>query len=125
MEGLSESQEQIYLFQWAELNRRRMPELGLLFHVPNGGKRSMATARRLKAEGVKAGVPDLCLPVARGGWHGLFIELKRAGGGRATEQQREWIGALEKEGYRAVVCHGWEAAAEELARYLEEKSGEW
>lgn len=57
MEGLSESQEQIYLFQWAELNRRRMPELGLLFHVPNGGKRSMATARRLKAEGVKAGVP--------------------------------------------------------------------
>jgi len=125
MEGLSESQEQIYLFQWAELNRRRMPELGLLFHVPNGGKRSMATARRLKAEGVKAGVPDLCLPVARGGWHGLFIELKRAGGGRATEQQREWIGALEKEGYRAVVCHGWEAAAEELARYLKEENEEW
>ena len=55
MEGLSESQEQIYLFQWAELNRRRMPELGLLFHVPNGGKRSMATAPAAKGRGSEGG----------------------------------------------------------------------
>ena len=68
----SESQEQQALFEWAELSKRCFPELELLFHVPNGGARSKATAGRLKAEGVKPGVPDLCLPVPRGAYHGLL-----------------------------------------------------
>ena len=73
---ISESVEQIHLFQWARMQSCTMPELNLLFHIPNGGKRNITTAKRLKAEGVKAGVPDLFLPVSRGGFFGLFIEMK-------------------------------------------------
>src|SRR5262245_64718583 len=49
----------------------------LCFAIPNGGARDVITAGRLKAEGVRAGVPDVCLPVARAGYHGLFLEVKR------------------------------------------------
>ena len=67
----TESAEQQCLFRWAVFQSGRFPELALLYHVPNGGSRKKAEAGRFRAEGVKAGVPDLCLPVARGlckGW---------------------------------------------------------
>lgn len=112
-----ESQEQQALFRWAEYAKGLHPELGMLYHIPNGGKRDKAEAARLKLEGVKAGVPDLCLPVARGGYHGLYIELK-AGKNTATPLQRQWITALEREGYAAAVCTGWERAAATLIDYL-------
>jgi len=67
-------------------------------------------------------VPDLCLPVPRGGFHGLYIELKRLRGGRLSEQQRAWLDALGKQGYAVAVCKGWEEAAETIQRYLEGKS---
>lgn len=73
----TESVEQQCLFRWAAFQSGKYPELKLLYHVPNGGSRKKSEAGRFKAEGVKAGVPDLCLPVARGGYHGLYIELKR------------------------------------------------
>lgn len=73
----TEAQEQATLFSWAEMQSGRRPELRLLFHIPNGGSRGKAEAARFKMEGVKPGVPDLFLPVPRGPWHGLFIELKR------------------------------------------------
>lgn len=81
----TEAEEQTELFAWAELLRGRFPELRLLYHVPNGGSRNRIEAARLQAQGVKAGVPDLCLPVARGKYHGLYIELKRTRGGRISE----------------------------------------
>lgn len=62
----TESVEQISLFRWANYSRGRYPELALLHHIPNGGTRSKSEAGRFRAEGVKAGVPDICLPVARG-----------------------------------------------------------
>lgn len=62
----TEAQEQMTLFSWAAMQSGKYPELNLLYHVPNGGSRHKAEAGRLRAEGVKAGVPDLCLPVARG-----------------------------------------------------------
>jgi hypothetical protein len=114
----TESAEQIALFQWAGLQERMIPELSLLYHIPNGGKRYAATARRLKAEGVKPGVPDLCLPVPRGGFHGLYIELKRTRGNNATDKQTQWLAALTRQGYRAAVCYGWEAAAKAITEYL-------
>ena len=73
---MSEHDEQSAIFEWAALMQGAYPELGLLFAIPNGGKRDKATAGKLKAEGVKAGVPDMCLPVSNGKYHGLFIELK-------------------------------------------------
>lgn len=113
-----EEDEQIALFRWAAWQANSTPELRLLYHVPNGGSRHKAEAARLKAAGVKSGVPDICLPVPRAGYHGLYIELKRQKGGRISPEQTEWIAALIKQGYCAAVCRGWEAAREEILRYL-------
>jgi hypothetical protein len=114
---MSESTEQAALLTWAALQAGRYPELALLFHVPNGEKRAKSTAARLQAQGVKAGVPDLMLPVSRHGYHGLWIEMK-ATGGRLSPAQRTWIDALRLQGYRVSVCYGWEAARDELDAYL-------
>ena len=114
----TEGQAQEFLFDWIQYQLGKYPELKLLYHIPNGGKREAATARVLKRQGVKAGVPDLHLPVARGGYHGLYIELK-VGKNKATEYQKEWLENLTKQGYYATVCYGWQAAAEELINYLQ------
>ena len=116
----TEAEEQATLFSWAAMNSGKRPELRLLFHIPNGGMRSKSEAARFKAEGVKPGVPDLFLPVARGPWHGLFIELKRQKGGRISEAQSKWIDALLKAGYLTVVACGWHEAAEYIEEYLKE-----
>lgn len=114
----TESVEQQTLFRWAKLYEPLHPELKLMYHVPNEGKRNYTNARRLVAEGLKSGVPDICLPVARGGYHGLYIELKRLRGGKLSDNQRDWLGALRDEGYMATMCKGWEAASEVILRYL-------
>jgi len=114
---MTESEHQIALFKWAEYSKGKYPELELLHHIPNGGKRSALTATILKREGVKAGVPDLFLPVARGGYHGLYIEMKKEGG-RLSKNQKRWIKELIKQGYRAAVCFGFEPARKELLNYL-------
>jgi len=116
----TESSEQITLFQWAVYNAKTMPELALLHHVPNGGLRTKATAGRMRSEGVKAGVPDICLPVPRGAYHGLYIELKRVGGAGPTKHQQKWIDALARQGYKASVCFGWESAAREIQAYIKQ-----
>ena len=114
----SEHAEQVALFFWAGMARARHPELALLFTIPNGGRRHIQVARRLKAEGVKPGVPDICLPVPRGPWHGLYIELKTATGA-ASREQRQWLEALVTQGYRVALCRGWEAARDCLREYLD------
>ena len=114
----SEGQEQATLFSWAAMKSWKYPELKLLFHVPNGGSRGKVEAARFKAEGVKAGVPDLFLPVARGIWHGLFIELKRQKGGRVSEAQQKWLYALTRQGFYATVACGWQEAAALIEEYL-------
>ncbi len=117
----TESVEQQRLFQWAAYQSGAYPELELMYHIPNGGSRNKAEAGRFKAEGVKSGVPDICLPVARGGNHGMYIELKRVKGGRVSANQIAWIERLTKQGYCAAVCNGWETAAEAIMRYLREE----
>ncbi len=115
----TESGAQEMLFTWAMWQQEGRPELKLLYHVPNGGKRDAKTGRALKRQGVKAGVPDLCLPVARGGYHGLYIELK-AGKNTTSPKQKEWINDLGQQGYYAAVCRGWEEAKETIENYLDE-----
>ena len=112
-----ESGHQEAIFSWCDMNRGKYPELALLYHVPNGGRRDAATARALKRQGVKAGVPDLVLPVPRGVFHGLYIELK-APGGKLEETQIDFLQALAKQGYLALVCVGWQAAVKALGGYL-------
>ncbi len=114
---MREGLEQEALFRWAGYEQGRHPELGLMYHVPNGGSRHPKEAANLKRQGVKPGVPDICLPVARGGYHGLYIEMK-AGKNKATEYQKQWMAELNEQGYLAVVCYGWQEAADVLKKYL-------
>lgn len=116
----TEDEEQITLFRWAELMAQtRWPELRMLYHVPNGGYRKKAEAGRFRAMGVKSGVPDVVLPVARGGYHGLYVEMKRTEGGRVSTEQREWLEALTAQGYKAEVAYGWEEAKDVIEKYLQ------
>ena len=112
----SEHDEQAALFRWAELNRKKHPELELMFAIPNGGHRHISVARRLKAEGVRACVPDIFLPVNYQ-YHGLFIEMK-AGRNTSTPAQIWWHEHLRAAGYCVEVCYGWEAAAKLIEQYL-------
>lgn len=118
-----EHHEQVSLFTWATANLWRWPELSLLFAIPNGGARDKRTGGKLKAEGVKKGVPDICLPVARDGCHGFYLELKAiypdGSHGVPTIEQRAWIKALKEQGYQAAVYFGWKSAAEAIEDYLE------
>lgn len=117
----TEAQEQIWLFKWAEIASMRWPELETMFHIPNGGKRGAIEAARFKAQGVRAGVPDIFLPAPRGRYHGLFIELKRQTGGRVSEAQREMIQALRMRGYCVEVCKGYHEAADLIEKYLQNR----
>ena len=104
----------------AEL-RARMPEVAdLIFHVPNGGHRVKAVAAKLKAQGVKAGIPDLVLPMARGGFIGLYIEFKATPPYDAaiSDSQHERIRKLNAQGYLAVVCRGHFDTMEQIRAYL-------
>ena len=117
----SESQEQQALFKWKAYNIRAVPELFLLHHIPNGGLRDKITARHMKEQGVMAGIPDISLPVARGGYHGMYIEMK-VGNNKPSERQQECIKWLREQGYRVEICYGWVEAAEAIKEYLSDKT---
>lgn len=116
----TEAEEQAALFQWAAY----YPELRFMYAVPNGGSRNVIEARNLKRQGVKSGVPDICLPVAAGGYHGLYIELK-VGKNKPSENQEHWLEYLNKAGYMTKVCYGFQEARETIAGYISnrERSG--
>jgi hypothetical protein len=128
---MAEHDEQAAVINWAQFLTGQYPELGLLFAIPNGAKlpyfearsrsgkkyRWSPEAEKLKAEGLKPGVPDLFLPVARKGYNGLFIELKY-GRNKPSEQQVAYLDALSAQGYLAVVCWGAEEAIETITEYL-------
>ena len=112
----SETTEQITLFQWARNTESILPELALLYHVPNEGKRTNGAV--LRAAGLKSGVPDICLPVPSNGFHGLYIELK-FGANKATEKQEDFMDRLRQQGYKVAVCYGAEEARAEILGYLQ------
>lgn len=110
--------EQIAVFQWAAREVARYPVLSLLFAVPNGGKRDAIEAAKFKRAGVKPGVPDMLLPVSRGGYIGLAIELK-TWPNKPTELQAEWLDALAGERWRCRVCYSATEAIEVLSAYMQ------
>jgi hypothetical protein len=118
----TESREQIALFQWAAIREKQCPELKNLFCVPNGGARDAITGARLKREGVKTGVPDILLLVARGEYHGLAIEMKRIRGGKLLANQKTWLNRLNAQGYKAVACKGATEAIAVIEDYLKEEA---
>lgn len=90
----------------------------LIMAIPNGGLRDVRTAARLKAEGVLAGAPDILIPHAQKGWHGLFIEMKRTEGGSVSEKQKQVGKKLTENGYLVVVAYGADEAYEAFKSYF-------
>ena len=114
-----EHDEQVNLIQWWSLQCKRfgVPEQ-LLFAIPNGGQRNIITAKRMKDEGVRSGIPDLFLAVPRGNFHGLFIEMKKPRGGVISDNQKACMEMLSNNDYCVTVCHGFLDAQEAIKGYL-------
>lgn len=117
----SESGHQQALMCWSQQNLIKYPELKWLTAIPNGGYRDKITAGKLKAEGVKPGVPDLLLLVKRGKFACLWIEMKKPEVGKLSKEQKEWLDQAKSQGHAAWVCFGWEQARNALVNYLEHK----
>ncbi len=113
----TEHTEQVALFNWAKRKESRHPQLALMFAIPNGGKRHVVTAKKLKASGAKAGIPDIFLPVPHGEKHGLWIELK-VGKNKPTKEQDMWLSNLAGEGFATAVCYGFDEAKDTIVEYL-------
>jgi hypothetical protein len=115
----SEYNEQVMIFEWARLYELQYPDLFLLHGSIMGGTGiSLAILNKFKKAGMKKGKPDINLPVARGGYIGLWIELKRRGGPNPSDDQETWLRALAGAGHYAVCCKGSDAAISIIKSYL-------
>jgi hypothetical protein len=117
---LLEDQEQADLIDKIERQSERFPLLKWLFHVPNGGWRGMRAGRKMKQQGVRPGVPDLVLAIPRGGYFGLWIEMKRQKSvpSDVSAEQRDWHEFLRAQGYCVWVCKGCAHAWRVLVWYM-------
>jgi hypothetical protein len=113
----SEHVEAVNFMRRVRAHGMRWPALQLLFAVPNGGDRHRIVAAKMKAEGVRAGVPDYLLLFPVEPYHGLAIELKSLSG-YASAEQKIWIERLRNNGYRAEICRGADAAWAVVCDYL-------
>lgn len=105
---MTESQEQAAFVKWLELSYPKER----FFAIPNEGKRNIATAMRMKREGLKAGVPDMYFPRLK-----LWIEMKKRKGGQLTKAQKSWIEYLKNIGDDVQVCKGFEEARDVFLKY--------
>jgi hypothetical protein len=117
-----EHEAQASVIRWARSMELVEPRLRLLFAIPNAAKRSPGLAAIMKAEGLRAGVPDLCLPcsvvsVDGAMHHGLFVEMKIRPN-RVSKEQAEWIEALRAECYRVEICWSALEAVNVIKSYL-------
>lgn len=118
----TEHDEQVAVIDWIFLQSAKHPELDLTFAVPNGamlggGRIGAIRANTLKAEGLRPGAPDLVIPSARGGYFGVFLEMKTKTG-KLSENQEQFIVNAEKQGYMCFVAYGADEAIEMLEGYL-------
>lgn len=114
---MSEHDVQVSFVEWCAWNEKKYPALKLAFAIPNGGKRHVSVAMKLKQEGVRSGVPDWCLPVPMGGYSGLWIEFK-FGKNTLSDNQKEYIALLEKNGHCCDVCYSVGEAIRTVQEYL-------
>ena len=108
----TENDEQIVVAQYCRY--QKIP----FVHIPNEGLRSKRMGAMLKEMGMQKGFPDIHIPQARGGYHAMYIELKRDKFSHPTREQLEWIAYLNKNGYYAVVAYGADAAIREIKKYM-------
>jgi len=116
----TESAHQQAVFCWSQQNEHKYPMLRWMYSIPMGGKRNKITAAKMVAEGARKGVWDIFLPYPVTTiqkvsyaickdltYHGLYIEMKKAGIGRLTVEQRLFKEYADSVGYKTVVCYGW------------------
>ena len=115
---MSESREQQIIFEWASWQKNKYPGIETMYHIANEGKRSASNGSRLKREGLKCGVSDICVPVAKSGYNNLYIELK-SGKNKATREQLNFIDLINKYGGKALVVYEADNAIEVIKAYFE------
>jgi hypothetical protein len=109
----SEHAEQVGFVRWI---RKKYPGL-LIFAIPNGGRRAISVAKKLKEEGVTRGIPDLMIPALK-----IFIEMKRTKGGVVSPEQKKIMDYLKRCGYTCYVCRGAREASIKILEFLEERN---
>ena len=119
---MSEHTEQAAFIQWCEMQKNVYPELAWVYAVPNGGQRHKAVAGKMKAEGQKPGVPDLCLPIPKakpdgGIYCGLYQETK-VKPNKPTPEQNKWLEFLACQSYAVAVCYGFDDLKAVMLWYL-------
>jgi len=112
-----ENEEQEALFNWIDLHTNKYKGLEVTYAIPNGGSRHKLEAYNLKKQGVRPGVPDVCIPVSKGKYIGLYIEMK-VGKNKPTKSQEDWIYNLKKYGHHVVVCYSWVEAVQSIVAYF-------
>ena len=118
---MSESTEQQALFEWAAIYSTEAPELDLMYAIPNQGgqgKQAIIRGQRMRREGQKKGLPDICLPVRRAGWNALYVEMKDVRGGRLSPHQLDWLIKLNAAGNCCALAHGFEGGRAAIMEYL-------
>ncbi len=115
----TEHGEQMALFCWKAQALKDFPYLQWMFAIPNGGGRSIAQAAGLKAEGVKRGVADVFLPLPKGRFHGLWIEMKRPSGvvSDVSDDQIAFAKYVKGQDYWWEVCYSWQEAVNVIVAY--------
>lgn len=124
MQRITELSEQQAVIEWCEYAGGKHPEFKSIFHIVNEGKRSRFNGAELREAGLKKGVPDLCLPCARGAYHALYIEMKKDRTCSPTADQVSWITTLKSQGNFAIVCYGAAEAIRVLQEYISLEAGE-
>lgn len=119
----SEDMEQATVFDWCRWAEKVHPELQLMHHCPNGGSRNKIEAGKLKRMGVLAGVADIHLPVPRGNYASLYIEMKYANG-RLEDSQKRFLLAAAGVGNYCVVCYNADTAVAIISEYIRLQAGE-
>lgn len=119
LEKLNEDDIQSAVVQYCDI--KKIP----IFSIPNAQrlsfldrKKAVIAMVKLKKTGLKAGVPDLFIPMVKNGYSGMFLELKTTKG-RLTSRQKEWLGILSENGYYAICCYSLDEAITQINQYLE------
>lgn len=116
----TEHDEQVAVIKYCDSHPN--PDYADIYAVPNGGKRAIGLAVKLKAEGVRRGIPDLFLPKPRGEFHGLYIEMKKPGG-RVSPEQLERMNRLKSDGYKTAICTSATVAISVIESYMQQQNG--
>ena len=112
--AVSEHDLQVVCVRWARL---QYPKL-IVFAIPNGAWCGYKQGRKLVAEGMQKGIPDLCIALPRKGYHGLFIEMKAGKRGVVRDEQTEMMIKLKEAGYCCAVCRSFEQFQSIVDNYI-------